>query len=43
MLVRMWRKGKPCALLVEVQSGAATVGSSMKLLGTPFWGSYNTV
>ena len=27
----MWRKGKPSALLVGMQSGAATVGNSMEL------------
>ena len=28
--VSMWRKGDPCALLVGMQAGAATVESSMK-------------
>ena len=26
----MWGKGNPCALLVEMQTGAATVGNSME-------------
>ena len=30
MLVRMWRKGNPSALLVEMQAGAATVENSME-------------
>nr|KAF6500767.1 hypothetical protein HJG59_007823 [Molossus molossus] len=29
VLVRMWKKGNPCALLVGMQTGAATVESSM--------------
>ena len=31
LLARMWRKGNPCALLVEMQIGTATVESSMEL------------
>ena len=27
----MWRKGNPLALLVEMQTGAATVGHSMEV------------
>ena len=27
----MWRKGNPCALLVGVQTGAATVDSSIEI------------
>ena len=30
MLVRMWRKGNPRALLVGIQIGAATVESSVE-------------
>ena len=30
MLVRMWRKGNPCTLLVGIETGAATVGSGME-------------
>ena len=30
MLVRMWRKGTPSALLVGMQTGAATVESSVE-------------
>ena len=30
MLVRLWRKGNPSALLVGMQTGAATVGKSME-------------
>ena len=30
MLVRMWRKGNSCALLVGMQTAVATVGSSME-------------
>ena len=29
-LATIWRKGNPCALLVEMQIGAATVESSME-------------
>ena len=31
MLVRMWRKGIPRALLVGMQTGAATVKNSMEI------------
>ena len=31
MLVRMWRKGIPFALLLGMQMGAATVDSSMEI------------
>ena len=31
MLVKMWRKENPFALLVEMQTGAATVGNSMEV------------
>ena len=31
VLVRMWRKGNPCALLVGMEIGAATVENSMKI------------
>ena len=31
MLASMWRKENPCALLVGMQVGAATVENSMKL------------
>ncbi|WP_220492977.1 hypothetical protein, partial [Klebsiella pneumoniae] len=30
MLERVWRAGKPCSLLVAVQTGAATMESSME-------------
>ena len=30
MLERMWREGNPCSLLVGVQTGAATMESSME-------------
>ena len=30
MLVRMWRKGNPSALLVGMQTGAATVENNME-------------
>ena len=41
VLVRMWRKGNPSALLVGMQTGAATVESSMEIPqkinnGSPF-------
>ena len=47
----MWRKGNPCALLVGMQTGAATVESSMEILkklnmdlpsdpAIPLWGIY---
>ena len=32
MLARMWRKGNPYALLMGMQTGAATVESSMEIL-----------
>ena len=43
-MVRMWRKGNPFALLVGMQSGAATVESSMEISekirnGSAFWSS----
>jgi len=31
MLAMMWGKGSPCALLVGIQTGAGTVGNSMKV------------
>ena len=31
VLVRLWRKGNPSALLVGLQTGAATVENSMEL------------
>ena len=31
VLVRMWRKGNPFALLVKMQTGAATAESSMEI------------
>ena len=31
VLVRMWRKGNPSALLVGMQTGTATVESSMEI------------
>ena len=31
VLVRMWRKRKPRALLVEMQTGAATLKNSMEV------------
>ena len=44
VLVRMWRKGKPSALLVGMQTGAATVENSTEFPqeiknGTAFWPS----
>ena len=30
LLARLWRKENPCALLVEMQTGAATVENSME-------------
>ena len=30
MLVKMWRKGNTCTLLVEMEIGAATVENSME-------------
>ena len=43
----MWRKGNPCALLVGMQIGAATVESSTELLQkikneTALWSSKST-
>ena len=32
MLMRMWRKGNPLALLVRRQAGAATVENTMEVL-----------
>ena len=29
--MRMWRKGNPCALLMEIKIGVATVESSMEI------------
>ena len=49
VLVRLWRKGNPSALLVGMQTGAATVGNSIKFpqkMELPFdpviplWGLY---
>ena len=31
MLARMWRKGNPCALLVEMYIGTATMENSMEV------------
>ena len=31
VLERMWSQGNPCALLVEMQIGAATMESSMEV------------
>ena len=31
VLVRMWRKGDPCALVVGLQAVAATVENSMEI------------
>ena len=31
MLVKMWRKGNPCALLVEIQTGEAIMENSMEV------------
>ena len=47
VLVRMWRKGNPRALLVGMQIGAATVESSTELLQkikneTALWSSKST-
>ena len=30
MLERMWRKGNPLSLLVEMQTDTATIGASME-------------
>ena len=35
VLERMWRKGNPSALLVGMQTGAATVENSMEFLQKP--------
>ena len=40
--MRMWRKGNPCALLMEIKIGVATVESSMEIPqkiknGSAFW------
>ena len=32
MLVRTWRKGNPCTLLVEMYTGTATVGNNIEKL-----------
>ena len=32
MWVRMWRKGNPCALLVGMKTGTATMGNIWRLL-----------
>ena len=42
VLERMWRKGNPSALLVGMQTGAATMSNSMEFPqkttnGTAFW------
>ena len=47
VLARMWRKGNPSALLVGVQTGAATVENSMEFSqktknGLAFWSSNST-
>ena len=47
VLVRMWTKGNPIALLVGMQTGAATVESSMEIPqtiknGSSFWPSNPT-
>ena len=47
VLERMWRQGNPSALLVGLQTGAATVEDSMEFLlktknGTAFWSSNST-
>ena len=44
MLVKLWRKGNPSALLVGMQTGAATVENSLEFpqkakSGTDFWPS----
>ena len=46
-MVRMWRKGNPCSLLVGMQIGAATVESSIEIPqkiknGSAFWPSNPT-
>ena len=35
MLTRLWRKGNPSALLVGMQTGAATVENSMEIPQKP--------
>ena len=47
MLVRLWRKGNPGALLVGMQTDAAPVENSMEFPqktknGTAFWSSDST-
>ena len=48
MLARIWRKGNPITLLVEMQTGAATVENSMELPQktkneTACWGLFNQI
>ena len=44
MLVRLWRKGNPSALLVGMQTGAATVENSMELpQKTKEWTAFDSV
>ena len=31
LLVKKWRKGNPCTLLVEIQIGVATIGKSVEV------------
>ena len=47
ILERMWRKGNPCALLVRMQTGAATMENSMEVPqktkdGISIWSSNST-
>ena len=47
MQVRLWRKGNPSALLVGMQTGAATLENSMEFPqktknGTAFWPGKST-
>ena len=47
VLARLWRKGNPSALLVGMQTGAATVENSMEFPqkpknGTGFWPGNST-
>ena len=47
VLARMWRKGNPSALLVGMQTGAATMESSMEITQkikneSAFWPNYPT-
>ena len=47
VLEKMWRKGNPSALLVGMQTGAATVENSMEIPqkpknGTAFWSGNST-